>query len=402
MMFRHSRKQQVLALLLATMMIALACGNDDESGDTAEPAPEPPATTEASEPPTTTEAPEAPATTEAPEAPVTTEAPEAPVTTEAPEAPVTTEAPEAPATTEAPAAAMSLEGLVVDADTTGGDLLDGVSEAEASCVSEEAGDAFQSIVDATLADGGADPFLAEPMAACLTEDNFVVFSTAIIAANAEFTSDESRSCLTDLGRAHPELAYITFGVVGESTVPFDPETLRSFAGDFYNCATASEKINMTLRTLDQMAVLAPVTGSQLLGVMGEDVVNCYLGELSLTREQFEAVVEAAFVGGTATTVQGPDCLTTDTITELVISILSTLFGGMSNESADCIRDFGAEYPEFLDLMAIGNFAQASMTEEEFVELSAPGLKVFDCFTIAELLPIQAFIIEMVTNPRPAL
>ena len=80
MMFRHSQKQQVLALLLATMMIALACGNDDESGDTAEPAPEPPATTEAPEPPATTEAPEPPATTEAPEPPATTEAPEAPAT----------------------------------------------------------------------------------------------------------------------------------------------------------------------------------------------------------------------------------------------------------------------------------------------------------------------------------
>ena len=37
-----------------------------------------------------------------------------------------------------------------------------------------------------------------------------------------------------------------------------------------------------------------------------------------------------------------------------------------------------------------------MTEAEFVEIAEMGLDVFDCFTISELLPFQALIIDMVT------
>ena len=359
------------AVLFALAMIAAACGNDDDSGDTAEPAPPPPTAT----------------SVEAPEA-----IPEPPPPTEAPQP-----TPEPPPPTEAPEPSVSLEGFVVDAGTTGGDLLDGVSEAEASCVRDEVGDAaYQEIEDTALVDGGADPSVAVPMAACLSEGNFVAYSTAIVAANAGAHSDESRNCLTDLGLASPEFAYITFGVEGESATSFDPEQLRPFIDDFFGCFTTSERVQLTVRTLDHISSTAPITGQDVLNAMGEDVVKCYLDALGMPLEQFEMAVETAFAAGASSAPQGPDCLNIETIAEILVTLVSRMVGELSDESAGCIRAFGIDFPEYLNLMAFGNLDPESMTEEQFDDILMPGLGVYDCFTTNELLSVQAVIIDMVT------
>ena len=375
---RASTWLRVIAVFFAFAMIAAACGNDDDSGDTAKPAPAP--ATEAPAPETEP----APAT-EVP-APEPEATPEPPPLTEAP-------APEPEATPEPPA---SLEGFVVGADTTGGELLEGVSDSEASCVRDEAGDSYPSIVETALVEGGSDPSFAEPMAACLTEDNFVVYSTALIAANAGATSDESRNCLTELGRTRPEFAYVTFGVEGKSATSFDPEQLRPFIGEFYNCFADAERVRLTVHTMDHIAATTPISGRDFLDAMGEDVINCYLEGLGMPREQFEILVETAFAAGTSSTTQGPDCLNIETIAEILVILASKMVGGLTDESAACIRAFGIDHPEFLELMALGDFDPESMTEEEFVQIAVPGLGVFDCFTISELLPVQALVIEMVT------
>ncbi len=286
---------------------------------------------------------------------------------------------------------------MVIAGTTGGDLLDGVSEAEASCVRDEVGDAaYQEIVDSALVDMGADPSIAAPMAACLSEGNFVVYSTGVIAANAGAHSDESRNCLTDLGRASPEFAYVTFGVEGESATSFDPEQLRPFINNFMGCFTTSERVLLTVRTMDHIAATTPISGRDFLDAMGEDVVNCYLDKLGMPLEQFEILVETAFAAGTSSAPQGPDCLNTETIAEILVILATRMVGDLSDESAACLRSFGIEHPEFLDLMAFGDFDPETMTEEQFVDISMPGLGVFECFATSELLFVQTLIIDMVT------
>ena len=245
-------------------------------------------------------------------------------------------------------------------------------------------------------EGGADPSFSAPMAACLTEDNFVLYSTALIAANAGAVSEESRGCLTDLGRSDPAFAYATLGVAERSPVPFDPEQLLPFARDFYDCFTTSETVQLTLQILDQVSATAPITGRDFLNAMGDDVINCYLDALGLDRDQFEVIVETTFAAGTASTAQAPDCLTKETLAKILVTITASLVGGLSSESADCVRAFGMEHPEYMELMAIGDFDAASTTEEQFVELAAQGLDVFECLTTSEFLPIQSLIIALVT------
>ena len=291
---------------------------------------------------------------------------------------------------------MTLEGFVVEADTTGGDLLDGVSQTEASCVSDQAGDAFQSIVDTVLLEGGSDLAVAEPMAICLTEENFVVYSTAIISAKVGAERVETSGCITDLGRASPALAYITFGVLEEYTGTYDPNVLRPFTRDFYECFSVSEKVELTVLILDHIATTASITGRQFLDAMGDDVIDCYTDVLGISRDQFEVVVETTFAAGTASTAQAPDCLTNDTLAEILVTLSVALAGRLSDETVGCLRTFGLENPEYLELMAIGDFDPAAMTEAEFVEIAEVGIDIFDCYTNAEFLPVQLVFIDMMT------
>lgn len=292
---------------------------------------------------------------------------------------------------------MTLEGLVVTAETTGGDVLERVSESEASCVRDEVGDdGYQVLADTALVEGGAVPSFAAPMAACLSEDNFVLYSTALIAANAGADSDSSRDCFAALGRANPDLTYITFGVGAEYLASFDPMRIRPFARDFYDCFTDSEMVRFTVRTLDLIAATAPITGRDFLDAMSDDVIKCFTDALGMNREQFEMLVETAFAAGSSSTTAVPDCITNETLIEIVVALSSSLIGGLSDESADCVRAFGAANPEYLALMAAGDYDPATMTEAEFAEVSIRGLDITDCLTATEILAMQALVIELVT------
>ena len=232
---------------------------------------------------------------------------------------------------------MSLEGFVVTAETTGGDVLARVSAPEVSCVRDEVGDAgYDTLAGTVLLEDGADPAFAAPMAACLIEDNFVVYTTAIIATNAGAHADESRACFTALGRANPGLAYISFGVGADYLASFDPESLRPFVDDFYACFTPDEKVRFTVAVMDHMAAVAPLSGEDIIDAMSDDVIECYLDGLGVSRAQFEAIIELAFAAGTATSTEGPDCVTQEALLNMSLAVFSAAIAGLDDESAACI------------------------------------------------------------------
>ena len=296
---------------------------------------------------------------------------------------------------------MSLEGFVVTAETTGGDVLARVSAPEVSCVRDEVGDAgYDTLAGTVLLEDGADPAFAAPMAACLTEDNFVMYTTAIIATNAGAHADESRACFTSLGRANPGLAYISFGVGADYLASFDPESLRPFVEDFYACFTPDEKVRFTVAVMDHMAAVAPLSGEDIIDAMSDDVIECYLDGLGVSRAQFEVIIELAFAAGTATSTEGPDCVTQETLLNMSLAVFSAAIAGLDDESAACIRAFYGENPGLMDLMVAGNFDMEAMTDADFAELVSPGVDVFNCLDTTALVVVQALIIELVTGRAP--
>ena len=52
-----------------------------------------------------------------------------------------------------------------------------------------------------------------------------------------------------------------------------------------------------------------------------------------------------------------------------------MIGGLSDESDRCLREIYTANPEFVALMAAGDFDPEEMTEEEFVEIATLGVVV---------------------------
>lgn len=301
---------------------------------------------------------------------------------------------------------MTLEGFVVAAETTGGDVLARVSAAEASCVRREVGDGgYDTLAGTVLLEAGADPAFASPMAACLSEDNFVVYSTAIIAANAGARNDESRACLIALGRANPEFAYITFGVGDEYLASFDPQKLPSFGRELLGCLTTGETVRFVVPLFELIAAQDPMTGSDFLAVMSEDTISCYLDTFGITREQFEMFIEMGDQSGSdgsgsaeADNV-GAECISPDTLLGIFLTIASRAAGGLSDESTRCLAEFATENPEYVDFVMFGGIDPETLTDEEaeqYTFLATGSLLVYACLNVTELLPLQVLVIDLLT------
>jgi hypothetical protein len=89
------------------------------------------------------------------------------------------------------------------AQTTGQDVLDRVSEAEATCLRSSIGDeAYEEFLGGEVLTSYGKVGDLDPLFSCLTGDNFVLFGVDFTAARVEVTT-ESHICPFDLGREHP-------------------------------------------------------------------------------------------------------------------------------------------------------------------------------------------------------
>ena len=89
------------------------------------------------------------------------------------------------------------------AQTTGQDVLDRVSEAEATCLRSSIGDeAYEEFLGGEVLTSYEKVGDLDSLFSCITGDNFVLLGVGFTAARAEVTP-EIHTCLFDLGREHP-------------------------------------------------------------------------------------------------------------------------------------------------------------------------------------------------------
>ena len=98
------------------------------------------------------------------------------------------------------------------AQTTGQDVLDHVSEADATCLRSSIGDeAYEEFLGGEVLTSYGKVGDLDPLFSCLTGDNFVLFGVGFTAARAEVTP-EIHTCLFDLGREHPDAVVAFLGI----------------------------------------------------------------------------------------------------------------------------------------------------------------------------------------------
>ena len=311
---------------------------------------------------------------------------EPPPATEAPTEAATPEstAPPPPSSTQP---ATGLDGLAITAATTGQDVLDHVSEAEAACLGEALDAAgYEAFLGAELVTAYRDATALGPLFGCLTGDNFVAFGMNYTVARAGLAS-AAQSCLLALGREHPDAVVTILGIeeAPEAVAALARET-HNYVFELYDCLNTEERVKLVLHMWSELGTYA-VPAEEMMAAFTEEEITCFTEAFGITREQLETVLATRQPGQSSP--EATPCITTETYGRIITAMLGVQVGGLTEESGACVHNFAVEHPHFLEVARVGTFDPSAMSASEFEEIAADGLRLFECLTEDELKEIQA-------------
>ncbi len=279
-----------------------------------------------------------------------------------------------------------MRDFVLDASTTGQDLLDRLSEEENDCLRVAFGDSVYEILRATpllaMTSGGGDNSAAAPFFACLTEEHVVLFGASVLTAAAGGYSDESRVCITDLVLRHPDFIYARLGLEWTGEQLTSPEETPMVVIAFFDCLTDAEKAVWLFRIFTAVDALSPLTGSDLIALIPESQATCV--RETLPAEAYTAMEAATPLVATSIGFDAADCLTIESAATFLVASTEALLGPLSEESAACIGGFVAARPTYLPVVARHLEDPSTLPPEEFVQTAEGGFELFECLNANEL------------------
>lgn len=361
-MFRR-RWVWVVSLTALLLLAAVACGSDPTA------TPEPTATPT---PPTATPVP--------------------PTATPAPPPPTGIPEPE-----EEPAAMNPLEKLVITQTTTGRDLFGPLSDEETNCIKSNIGEAFFGLMmDAPIMQASADPAAAAPIFGCIKEENLVLIGVAFMEAQSAGWEEETRACITDVGRRHPNAIYVRLGLAYQDDSTDDASETNVYNLEVYDCMSNKEKQEFTLALWIGVDQNARATGADIVGLLSEEELACVMEDLSA--EEMAAVAVAKPLEAVTLANKVIHCIEPETNVEIFVKGLEWGLGEFSEESVECLEEFVKEQPEYMALVQSGIENMKAMAPDEFVATTDAGLGQYECMTDEELEALQMAFTNAVSGP----
>ena len=295
--------------------------------------------------------------------------------------------PAAASTTSMVQPAVNLEGFVITPETTGKDFLDRISEAENACIRTTFGDAAYQFIGSTPLSAASSPSAAiRPLVGCLTFDNILLLGGALMNAQFGGRTAETVQCITGIAREHPELLYLLMGLEWTEEEESDHASeSHTYILSLYHCMTPMEKVNLMPRLWSTADLISQVAGSEIIALLPEAEASCIREELSagdLNTFLGAPVREAMSMGPV------PGCLSLESYVSIFVTVSSARMGGLSDATRGCLTDFAREHDHYIYLaLNLGDVA-STLTEEEFVERSEDGERIFACLSEDELQRIQ--------------
>ena len=364
-----SRTAAAMVVATLALAVAAACTGDDD-----EPEPTPTA---------------APATATPTPAPATATPTPEPTPTSTPEpTPASTPAPTSTPQAAEPAPAM--RDLVINATTTGQDLLDRLSEEENACIKAAVGDFVYDVIRGTpLLAAGSDPSAAAPLFACLAPENVVLLGAAILDAAAGGRSEESRTCVVDLVLKHPEIIYTRLGLELPEGAETDAAGTHTVILQFYDCLSDTEKAIWLFAIFTAVDTVSPLTGADLIALLPESQATCVRDTLS--GESYAAMEAATPLVAASIGFDAANCLTTDTAAVFLVASTEAVLGDLSDESVACFTAFVEERPTYVPLVARHLSDPSTLAPDQFVQTAEGGFELFECMTEDELGRINSLV-----------
>ena len=292
----------VAALLLAIVVVAVACGSDPTATQESTATPEPTATPV----PTSTPIPPTAAPTEAPEA-----------------------------------AIVSLEDLVLTPATTGKDLIDAVSEEEVACIKAAVGDAFfELLLVVPIMQASADPAAAAPLLGCLAVDSVLLFGIALFDAQSGGWAPETRTCMIGVAREHPDAILGALGMESSSAASVD----HPYLVELYTCMTPEEQVAYILGFQDTVDSGTSAEGN-IINVIPESEAGCI--REGTTDEEYDMVLASTVHGAFGVSDSLAACIMPEGYVNIFVSITETTARGLSDESRSCLADFATNHTHYV-------------------------------------------------------
>ena len=359
--------KKLFAVLAVICLLASACGNDDDS-----PAEAPPATA--------APAPATPEPTAAPEPAMT------PEPTAAPEPASTPEPTAAPEEEEPPP---SMDDLVIDADTTGGDVLEHLTDAERDCIEADLGDDY-GLLAVTPLGSLREVGVADGLFGCLDHENLLTVGTATTGLFFGGRTPETTECVREVYSSTPDVFYKILGVEWDGPTSTPDEISQTTQG-VYQCMNPLERTSWMLYMWDRMAAITPDTGSDYVELLTADEIAC--ASEAVGEEAVEEVLEQRPLQVWRAYPAVQDCFSPGTMGKLFAQYLANQVGGITDSSFECVQNFAAQRPNFVLAIANGRMADSF---EENVDVSQFAIDVFafyGCLSAEERGVLQDVFLE---------
>jgi len=315
--------------------------------------------------------------------PTTTPEPTAtPEPTPTPIPPTATPEPEPPA--------MMMKDLRITPETTGQDILSHLSEAEAGCLSSAMGDAnFQLFQGAPILLIAANEGSYTLFASCLENDSLVSLGIELMSANLGGWSDDSLACINDISGFHPEMIYLAMAVTEQVGADAHAGQVHAVLLDMYECLDVMEQAAFLVAVMSGSIETTPFSGQDLIELLSDSEIECL--QTSLPEAVFAMIASAPSVAGGELSDAPPqllECISPVSLALIPTEVMARGMGAASDESHDCVVEFAAGHPHYIELVRrVANNAD-SLSPEEFTEIAEDGFRLFSCLTDEELAMFQ--------------
>ena len=342
-----------IAALLGALAFVLACGGDEPDEPESDPTATAMSQPEATATPQPTPAPRPTATAvpqpRATATPQPTPAPR-PTATAVPQPtpiPQPTPTPE-PDPTPTPEPASNLAGLVLNAETLGQQVVEGLSQEEAACVEGSLGGllyqffleaAFTELITSGQSEAAGEFF------GCLTPENVVHLGSAMLDYQAGGRAAQEQSCLTGVYLEHPDFMYRRLGMEPPSGLVTPAGGGHSIVMEMVSCLQPAGQIQLLNQFAVSMRSLGAATGAEIVDALDESGQTCLSEGLSET--EHAALLDTQFNTFFDTAEALGDCVPED-VTEIYIAFVDgAVEGGLNEEATSCIAELAQTHAPFM-------------------------------------------------------
>ena len=205
------------------------------------------------------------------------------------------------------------------------------------------------------------------------------------------TADVNAEFSTTVSVVNPELAFQQLGLEWKGEETSLSSERHAFILQQWDCLTNAETAELFFRVNAATDGASPLTGSDLVDLFPESEVACIREGLS--EDQFDAMLAATPLESVRTGAPAAACLSPESIASGFLAAAEVVVGGLTGESANCIREYVLEHPTFLPLLVVYPADTQGMSPNAAREIAEGNRAILACYNEDELLRAQELALE---------